>query len=54
MGISMRANRAFMHRVGRFLAAERGIRQYKPSSRSQRVHGADARVDEREQEGAHA
>ena len=28
MGISMRANRAFMHRVGRFLAAERGIRQF--------------------------
>nr|WP_246461201.1 SAM-dependent methyltransferase [Nocardia transvalensis] len=24
----MRANRAFMHRVGRFLAAERGIRQF--------------------------
>ncbi|GAA5113644.1 SAM-dependent methyltransferase [Pseudonocardia adelaidensis] len=26
--ISMRSNRAFMHRVGRFLAAERGIRQF--------------------------
>jgi hypothetical protein len=28
MGISMRAGRAFMHRVVRFLAAERGIRQF--------------------------
>jgi hypothetical protein len=28
MGISMRANRAFMHRVCRFLVAERGIRQF--------------------------
>ncbi|MFJ1455290.1 SAM-dependent methyltransferase [Nocardia wallacei] len=26
--VHMRANRAFMHRVGRFLAAERGIRQF--------------------------
>lgn len=26
--IHMQANRAFMHRVGRFLAAERGIRQF--------------------------
>ena len=24
----MQANRAFMHRVGRFLAAERGLRQF--------------------------
>jgi hypothetical protein len=28
MRISMRANRHFMHRVARFLAAERGIRQF--------------------------
>ncbi|WP_028922385.1 SAM-dependent methyltransferase [Pseudonocardia acaciae] len=28
MRVSMRANRAFMHRVGRFLAAERGVRQF--------------------------
>jgi hypothetical protein len=28
MRTGMRANRAFMHRVGRFLAAERGIRQF--------------------------
>jgi hypothetical protein len=26
--IHMKANRAFMHRAGRFLAAERGIRQF--------------------------
>jgi hypothetical protein len=28
LGISMRANRAFMHRVARYLAAEAGLRQF--------------------------